>query len=82
MSHDPADTPVTKPVDEFTVAIVGALLLHVPAPPLRTTALAVKVVVPVIQRELKPVTEPILALGDIVIDRGIETVPPQPPVMV
>ena len=36
----PAATPVTDPVDEFTVAIPVLLLLQAPVPPLSTTEFA------------------------------------------
>jgi hypothetical protein len=80
--HDPADTPVTNPVDELTVATAVLLLLHDPVPPLNTTPLAVYVAVPVIQSGLVPVTDVILALALIVIACCAVFVPPQPPVIV
>ena len=36
----PAETPVTNPVDELTVATAVLLLLHAPVPPLNTTEFA------------------------------------------
>ncbi len=74
-------TPVTNP-DELTVAIPVLLLLQAPVPPLRTTELAVYVAVPPIHSGLIPVTEAILAFGFIVTACCLDTVPPQPPVIV
>ena len=77
----PAATPVTNP-DELTVATAVLLLLHDPVPPPNTTELAVYVAVPPIQSGLMPVTEAMLAFGVIVNDCCLDTVPPQPPVIV
>jgi hypothetical protein len=80
--HEPADTPVTNPVDEFTVATDELLLLHAPVPPLSITVLAVYVAVAPIHKGLVPVTDAILALGLIVTPCCADTVPPQPPIIV
>jgi hypothetical protein len=80
--HVPAATPVTRPVDELTVATAVLLLLHDPVPPLNTIPLAVYVAVPAIQSGLVPMTDVTLALALIVIDCSAVFVPPQPPVIV
>ena len=77
----PTATPVTNP-DELTVAMEVLLLLHAPLPPLNTTEFAVYVVVPPTHKAAVPVTEPMLALGLVVIAADLDTVPPQPPVIV
>ena len=57
----PAAIPVTKPVEELTVATEVLLLLQAPVPPLRNTELALYVAVLPIQRPAVPETEPMLA---------------------
>ena len=76
--HEPAPTPVTTPVDEFTEAIAILLLLQVPVPPPRTTPLAVYVAVLPIHRGLVPVTDETLAVGVTVTVCVVVTGPPQP----
>ncbi len=79
----PADTPVTTPVEELTVATEVLLLLHAPVPPLRTTEVALYVAVAAIHKGVVPVTDAMLAFGDIVTACCLVTVtPPQPPVIV
>ena len=79
--QEPAATPVTTP-PEVTVAIAVLSLLHASVPPLKTADTAVNDVVLPIQTDEAPDTEPMLALGLIVIAWNAETVPPHPPVTV
>ena len=78
----PADTAVTTPDAEFTVAMAVLLLLQDPVPPPSTAEFAVYVAVAPVQSGVVPVTEATLALGLTVRDCKADTVPPQPPVMV
>jgi hypothetical protein len=80
--QEPADTPVTNPVEELTVATDALLLLQAPVPPPSTTPVVVYVAVPPIHRGLVPVTDVIAAFGVMVTPCCADTVPPQPPVIV
>ena len=75
----PADTAVTTPVDEFTVAMPVLLLLHAAVPPANTTVLAVYVAVAATHKGVVPDTEATLALVLIVIATGVLVADAQAP---
>jgi hypothetical protein len=80
--HEPANIPVTNPVDELTVATAVLLLLHAPVPPPSTTPAVEYVAVAPTHNGVVPVTDVIAAFEFTVTDCCAETVPPQPPVIV
>jgi hypothetical protein len=82
MSHVPAATPVTSPLDGLTVATLVLLLLQAPVPPDSTTLLAEYAAVAVAHRGVVPDTDPTEAAALIVTACCADFVPPHPPVIV
>src|SRR5690606_26527668 len=78
----PGPVAVTIPEVGSTVATFVLSLLHVPVPPDCTCPLAVYRAVAPTQSGLVPVTDATDELGSTKIDVDLDTVPPQPPVMV